>query len=134
MAPGQNAWQILNRPQPIAPKTSHLRDADHSFPAITIVKLPITLEPTLPNAMINGIKLQGIDTKHSPLIRMFDNDGYQLLPDADANLHRGEQALPDILRLTSSFRQSTTRTNRSQTRNSRPTLRMCSSSASTTIR
>ena len=30
---------------------------------------------------------------------MFDNDGYQLLPDADANLHRGEQALPDILRL-----------------------------------
>ena len=63
------------------------------------MKLPITLEPTLPNAKINDIKLQGIDTKHSPLIRMFDNDGYELLPDAYANLHRGEQALPDILRL-----------------------------------
>ena len=38
--------------------------------------------------MTNGITLQGIDTQHSLLIRMFDNDGYKLLPNADANLHR----------------------------------------------
>jgi hypothetical protein len=66
---------------------------------VTLVKLPIALQPMMPNAVISGVKLHGEHAPGTPLVKMFDNEGYQLLPDENSILHRGNQALPDILKI-----------------------------------
>ena len=79
LAAGQNAWQVMGFPQPVMPKQTVFRDADRSFPAITLVKLPILLQPMQPNAVVSGIKLNGIEPVGEPLIKMFTNDGYEMV-------------------------------------------------------
>ena len=99
LAPGQSAWDVLGTTPPSAIVDSSLpRMGDKSFPAITIVKLPLTLEPMQPNASITGMQMHNSPLSGQPSIRMYDMLGRLLITDpATGLLHTGQIALPDVL-------------------------------------
>eukprot|EP01052_Picozoa_sp_SAG31_P025667 SAG31_NODE_2264_length_6057_cov_6.828634_1_plen_367_part_00 len=107
LASGRNAWEVLGLPSPLCPKNSTIRGTpETSRPPITVIKLPLIIPDILHNPVLDGIKSQGLGRHDHPLVRMFDNEGYDLISDPNTgDLKRGHRALPDILRALDITRQ-----------------------------
>ena len=97
---GQNVWQMMNLPVPVTSKSSVIRSGTDSFPVTTVIKMPFTLTPTIPNETITGLKFTDESYSSVPGLHYFDQHGRCMILDPQSgSLEPGNIALPAILDL-----------------------------------